>query len=112
MTRSEFPKSVKREAFERAGGKCEECTRFLTPGKFQYDHVLADGLGGKPTLENCRVLCDWCHGLKSANDDVPKMAKADRGRAKIMEGKKSKRPVPGSRGTKFRKRMDGTVERR
>ncbi len=112
MTRREFPQKVRLAAFKRANGRCEECTCILRPGRYAYDHVLADGLGGEPTLENCRVVCDPCHGVKTANDDVPRMAKADRARKKIMDGKKSKNPIPGSRGTRWKKKMDGTVVER
>lgn len=112
MTRREFSRKVKLDAFQRAAGRCEECTAHLVPGKYQYDHVTPDGLGGKPTLENCKVVCTACHGAKTAKEDVPRMAKADRQRAKLMDGKKSKRPMPGSKASGWRKRMDGTVERR
>ena len=110
MPRSEFPKSVRRQAFERAKGRCERCEAALFPGQYHYDHILADGLSGKPTLENCAVLCRACHGLKTAAEDIPRIAKADRARAKIMDGQKRKsRPIPGSRGTKWKQKLDGTV---
>lgn len=69
MTRTEFPKSVKRQAYERADGKCEGCGCQLTPanGGAEYDHILEDYLGGEATLENCRVLCGkTCHPAKTA----------------------------------------------
>lgn len=113
MTRRRFPKSVKTAAFERAMGRCECCTAYLYVGKFHYDHIQPDGLLGEPTLENCRVLCIACHGVKTAREDIPRMAKADRQKAR-HEGtrKPSRRPMDGSRGSRWRKRMDGTVERR
>lgn len=127
--RSEFPKSVRVAAWARSGGKCEECTKKLFPGKFVYDHIVPDGLGGKPTLENCRVLCaneqSSCnhkktYGLKHSrlDGDLPKMAKVRRITAKggLMNAKPTK---PGrklqSRGfTKgpFKKMVDGSVVRR
>ena len=65
-------------AFERAGGHCEGCTARLTVGKFAYDHVVPDALGGEPILTNCAVLCTNCHGAKTAKGDVPRIAKAVR----------------------------------
>lgn len=113
MTRREFSRSVKLAAFKRADGRCEECTAYLVPGRFEYDHDLADGLGGEPTLENCIVRCDSCHVRKTASEDVPRMAKADRARRKIMDGeKRTTRPIPGSKASGWRKRMNGQVERR
>lgn len=76
--RREFSKQVRRDAFFRAGGKCEGCPAKLSVGKFHYDHDIPDGLGGEPTLDNCRVLCVACHGVKTRKLDVPAIAKTKR----------------------------------
>lgn len=78
--RREFSKQVRRDAFLRAKGCCEgkECGARLTVGKFHYDHDIADGLGGEPTLENCVVLCVACHKTKTRTRDVPAIAKTKR----------------------------------
>lgn len=78
--RREFSKIVKRDAFLRAGGKCEgaDCGAKLTKGKFHYDHDIADGLGGGPELWNCKVLCHACHSVKTRTHDVPLIAKVKR----------------------------------
>jgi 5-methylcytosine-specific restriction protein A len=39
---------------------------------------LADGLGGEPTLENCKVHCKTCADEKTHTEDNPRMRKADR----------------------------------
>ncbi len=78
MARREFSAKVRALAFERAGGHCEGCTARLTVGKFAYDHVVPDALGGEPILTNCAVLCTNCHGAKTAKGDVPRIAKAVR----------------------------------
>lgn len=80
MSRREFSKQVRRDAFLRAKGLCEgkECGARLTVGKFHYDHDIADGLGGEPTLENCMVLCVACHRTKTRTRDVPAIAKTKR----------------------------------
>lgn len=82
--RREFPKSVRLAAWNRCGGNCEGCGAKLYHGKYQFDHERPDGLGGEPTLENCRVLCTACHGAKTHGEDRPRMAKADRQRAKHL----------------------------
>lgn len=115
MSRREFPKAVKVAAFQRANGHCEnpECGARLTVGKFHYDHVLADGLGGEPTLDNCACLCSACHSAKTGRHDVPKIAKAKRQHAGHIGARKpTSRPIPGSKASGWRKRMDGTAERR
>ncbi len=77
--RREFPKPVKREALRRANGKCENKTCGALFGvKFHFDHDIADGLGGEPTLENCKVLCHVCHDDKTRKHDVPLIAKVKR----------------------------------
>ena len=75
MSRREFSKRVQRDAFMRAAGRCEgildtgeRCPCKLQVGRFQYDHVIPDGLTGDPTLENCQVLCTACHKAKTARD--------------------------------------------
>jgi 5-methylcytosine-specific restriction endonuclease McrA len=75
--RREFPKQVKRDALKRAAKCCEACS--LPFGvKFHFDHDIADGLGGEPTLENCKVLCHGCHDEKTRKHDVPLIAKVKR----------------------------------
>jgi 5-methylcytosine-specific restriction endonuclease McrA len=82
--RREFSRQVKRDAFMRANGQCEgepygeRCPVKLTLGKYHYDHVIPDGLGGEPTLDNCAVLCVACHKDKTTTRDVPAIAKTKR----------------------------------
>lgn len=110
MPRQNFPKRVKVAAFERAKGHCEECTAYLVPGKFHFDHDNMDALGGKPTLENCKVLCIACHSEKTAKQDAPRLAKANRQRDKYLGIQtRRKQKIPGSKGTRFKKKLDGTV---
>lgn len=101
--RTEFPTKVKLAAFQRADGRCEGCTARLFPGKFQYDHVIADGILGEPTLENCRVLCGNCH-LGKTRQDVKIIAKAKR-REKRRAGIRKPRTICGW------KLFDGSVRR-
>lgn len=80
MSRREFSKAVKREAFARANGVCEgnDCGAKLTIGKYHYDHRIPDALGGEPELWNCEVLCVPCHSAKTTKADVPAIAKTKR----------------------------------
>ena len=81
--RQEFPSKVKLAAWERCGGKCEQClTRII--GRADYDHIIPDALGGEPVIDNCQVLCPKCHRLKSATEDVPRIAKAKRQQRKAI----------------------------
>ena len=101
--RREFPKQVKRDALKRAAKLCEGCG--APHGvKFHFDHDIADGLGGEPTLENCKVLFHVCHGKKTAEHDIPLIAKTKRVSDR-HNGIKKSRTI-----TTWRK-FDGTVVR-
>lgn len=96
--RREFPKQVKREALRRADGKCEgENCGALFGVKFHFDHDIADGLGGEPTLENCKVLCHQCHKEKTTKHDIPLIAKVKRISDK-HNGIRASKPKIQSRG--------------
>lgn len=119
--RREFPRDVRKLAFARCcrnGTKpgipqCENCGNVLRAGNIEYEHLEADGLGGEPTLENCGVWCAVpCSKNKTFREDNPRMNKADRVLKKNYGLKAKGRPMPGSKASGFRKRMDGTVERR
>lgn len=81
-TREEFPAAVKRAAWERCGGRCEGCGTSLLGVSYVYDHDWPTRLGGPPTLENCKVLCDdgpgSCNDRKTHGLDLPGIAAAKR----------------------------------
>lgn len=118
FTRTEFPKRVKAAAFarccdDRGIPHCESCGVILTGGNIVYEHMQPDGLGGEPTLENCKVYCrKVCATRKTVDEDNPRMAKADR-QLKASYGirKPKGRPMPGTRASGIRKRLNGQVER-
>lgn len=85
--RTEFPQSVRKKAFARCCQQgtvpgvpqCETCGVQLSPRTgIIYEHVVPDGLGGEPTLENCKVHCRNCADIKTHTEDNPRMRKADR----------------------------------
>lgn len=109
MARSEFTKRTKLAALARAGEVCEEC--LLRPVA-EFDHAIPAAIGGGNDLANCVALCRRCHANKTRKRDVPQIAKSKRIAEKRAGVRKSKRPMPGSRASGWRKRMDGTTERR
>lgn len=106
--RNEFPDSVRIAAWERCGGICECGCGKPIHTRAEYDHIIPSANGGPATLENCQVLREKCHDKKTREVDRPSIDKSKRIREKRM-GLRAK-----SRGfdTRWRKRMDGTVERR
>lgn len=99
--RREFSKTVRLQAANRAKGRCEGCGKKLAVGEFHYDHDTPDGLGGEPTLENCKVLCLTCHRIKTHEQDNPRMQKADAQRKSIAL---AIRPEPTIQSRGFDKR--------
>jgi 5-methylcytosine-specific restriction protein A len=91
MTRTNFTKPTRRDAFARAAGHCEaarvnaaypgllpDCKAKLQRGRFRYDHIVPDWIGGPASLENCAVLCDCCDKIKTGTRDIPAIAKTKR----------------------------------
>ncbi len=111
MPRREFSRRDKLKIFARADGHCEGCGCKLWPGDAkEIDHTLPDALGGKPDIKNAKLLCHWCHKAKT-KADVGRIRKADRQKA-THQGLKTRKgqPMPGTKASGLRKRMDGTVE--
>jgi hypothetical protein len=53
------------------------CSVSLSAG-VDFDHFIADALGGDNSLENCIAACIRCHRWKTSHNDVPKAAKVKR----------------------------------
>jgi 5-methylcytosine-specific restriction protein A len=119
--RAEFTKKTKAEAFQRAAGRCEACGERLGAGEAEFDHYpLRAADGGPATLDNCQVLCVGCHRRKTSKVDIPEMAKtkrihrklAGKCRPKAKIGGGRKRLINGSKGTPFKVKIGGKIERR
>lgn len=125
--RREFPKEIKRQAHKRSQGICEcgllalagipgfsaeGCGQPLGTGNTFYEHVIPDGAGGRPTLDNCAVLVKTCWKKKTNTFDQGKVAKTLRitDRAKGI-GRRTGAPLPGTRASGIRKRFNGNIER-
>lgn len=98
------------------GGKCHACGRKLRSGDdWIAEHVTALQVGGGNEWANLAVTCAWCLPKKNATD----AAKAAKGRAVAVasiiptsQRQKKGRPIDGSKRSRWKKKMDGTVERR
>lgn len=102
IERREFPQSVRKAAFKRCcrNGQpyCEGCgCKISARTGTIYEHVIPDGLGGEPVLENCKVHCKTCADVKTFTEDNPRMAKAD-AVLKANFGLQAKRKKIQSRG--------------
>lgn len=105
-----IPPRVALRVIERAGHKCQGCGMGVGAlNKPQIDHITALKLGGKNREANLQCLCRSCHGYKT-RDDVAAKSKDERIRKKhIGIGTGKKALIPGSKGTRFKRKIDGTV---
>ena len=109
--RQEFTKRTKLDAFERSGGRCEACRARLFPGNIEYHHSTECTFGGAGELGNCSVLCRACHAAITRKRAAV-IAKSNRVRERHLGIKRaSSRPLPGSKASGIRRRMNGQVER-
>ena len=97
------------DAWTRSGGCCADCGRKILPGGGpEYDHIIADEHGGDNSLANCQVLCTWCHRPKT-RADMAITVRGRKARAQHIGANKPKRPMAGSRDSKWKRKVDGTV---
>ena len=120
MSRNEFTSATKREAKKRSGDRCEalgelyglpvgqRCNADMNRTGFRYDHIDPDANSKDNSLSNCCVCCPRCHGWKTTKRDVPMIAKTVRQRDKRNSIRKEA-TMPGSRNSKFKKKIDGSV---
>lgn len=121
--RQEFSRRTRREALERSGGLCEasgeryglpkdkRCNWDLGYG-VEFDHDLECADGGDNSLENCRAVCPRCHVNKTGRS---KGEREHHNRTRDKHDgtwKRKSRPMPGTKASGLRKRMNGKVERR
>lgn len=94
MARREFSKPVYAQIVNRAlhpqfGIVCEGCGNVLGRKPYHVDHTIPDGLqidkSKKLTAEDGKLLgVECCHGPKTAQQDIPAIAKAKRREAKNL----------------------------
>lgn len=99
------------KVFEEAGGRCHICGQKIFGKGWEVEHVIPLALGGADNEDNMRPAHEDCHKGKTRTDNAS-WSKAKRVRAKHVGAYRSSNPIPGSKGTPYRKRMNGNVERR
>lgn len=108
---SKCPDRVSLRIWERCRGRCHISGNKIQRGdKWDLDHIIAICNGGENRESNLAPALRDKHREKTAAD-VAERAKTDRIRKRDIGLTKPSRPIPGSRASGLRKRMDGTVER-
>ncbi len=113
MSRREFTKATKLKAWLRCNGLCEGCGIKLGIGKHEFHHDKECTFGGDADLGNCVVLCLVCHrSITSGQAKVVAKSNMQRNKHIGIRRKPKGRPMPGTKASGLRKKMDGSVERR
>jgi 5-methylcytosine-specific restriction endonuclease McrA len=84
-------------------------TTFTALDRPEFDHIIALRDGGENRETNFHAICRAAHATKTARE-----AK-DRARVNSLKAKhlgyerKASQPMPGSKASKWKRRMDGTT---
>ena len=114
MTKRSMSTRRRLRLFQDHGGICDYCGARIDGAREEWDidHIIPLEISGDDDDDNLRPVHRKCHRLKTKRDRKD-IAKSQRVYAKHTGAKaKTRNPLPGSRGSGLRKRMDGTVERR
>ncbi len=108
-----IPPRVRLRVFERANGICHLSGRRIAAGEpWDCDHIVALVNGGEHRETNLAPALRDKHREKTASD-VREKSIVRRKRMKTLGiAHKKGRPMPGSKASGLRKRMNGEVERR
>ena len=102
--------------FLERGGICHRCTVKITLGRRWYDeHLQSLGTGGTNAWDNRVLTCENCFHPKNSEDSKKLAKMRSTAVSNIIppsQRQKKGRPIPGSKRSPYRKKIDGTVERR
>ena len=114
MKRVKITAKGRADIFLSRGGTCHLCSMKVVPGEeWDVSHDIPLEAGGKDDASNWFVAHRTCHRVHTSTVDMPLIAKVKRIHQNHIGAKlKSKNPLPGSKGSKWKRRMDGTVVRR
>lgn len=110
--RAEFTLATRKAAWARAGGICE-CGCGLPfdlnhpKGCPEYDHIIPAKLGGDNSLENCLCVRKDHHTAKTAQEDMPRIQKVRREDKRRSGLQARKATLPGSKGSKWKRKVGG-----
>ena len=112
--RKSFSRKERARLFKLYNGECYLCQGKIHVGEaWEIEHLIAWELTRDDSDENIRLAHVKCHKPKTAAD-IRCIRKADRQRDKhlgVMKTRKG-RPMPGTKASGWKRKMDGTVERR
>ncbi len=98
------------QAWERTGGTCVICEEPIDGVRERWivEHIRALELGGADELTNMGPAHEAC-GREKTRDDHARTALAKRQKARHLGATVAARPLPGSRSTALKRKLNGTV---
>lgn len=104
-------KKRRAEVFLAADGTCHICSEKISDAeKWEVEHVIPIQLGGEDDIPNTQPAHVSCHKAKTKTD-ITQIAKAKRVEKKHNGTFRPPRNiVPGSRASRFKKKLNGKVE--
>lgn len=107
-TRRSLSRTLRARVFDAANGLCHICGGKITASDaWDVEHRLPLALGGADDETNMSPAHKVCHRAKSA-DDIGRIRKADRQKA-VLLGTKKRPTMPGSRTSKWKRKLNGEV---
>ena len=109
---AKIPPHVRLRVFERFNGICQITKRKIRAGDaWAVDHVVPLADGGAHSETNLVPVLEIAHRQKTSAENTSR-AKVRAIKAKHIGIRTTRNPMPGSRASRFKRRMDGTVEQR
>ena len=110
MTRRRWTPRRRLSLFEAHEGRCHICGGKIdgTRERWDVEHVIPLALWGDDDEANCAPAHESCHKGKTATDKG-QIAKAERVRAKHNGAGRAKATIPGSKASRWKRKIDGSV---
>jgi hypothetical protein len=104
-----LPERVYKRLWRLQKGRCPKCGRFLRPGHVIREHVKPVWGGGENRESNIQLWCKVpCSSEKTSEEAAPR-AKGDRMLRMYLGLKKRKgRPMPGTKASGWKRKVDGS----
>ena len=98
------------EVWEKTGGTCILCDRRIDGVRERWivEHIRALELGGTDDIDNMGPAHEAC-GREKTRDDHARAAEAKRQKIRHLGAGVVARPLPGSRTSALKRKVDGTV---
>lgn len=106
---AKVPPRVRLRIFDAHNGICHiSGIKILGGQPWELEHIKALANGGEHRESNMAPALKDKHKAKTADDVAEKSAVATK-RKKHLGIAKSRHPMPGGKGSRFKRKMDGTV---